>query len=661
MKKRTSPLAQKSRHDPQPANGLFDLLARPLWTGVLLAIITAVVYWPAIGCDYVNYDDPEFAATNPHVLGGLTWQNVRWAFGTGVGGNWMPLTWLSYMLDVEWSGPAATGLHLTNILLHSTNTVLVFLLFRRLTGAHWQSAVLAGLFGLHPLHVESVAWVAERKDVLSTLFWLLAIWMYARFARKPAAGFPRWSNEYFLALMFFAFGLMCKPMVVTLPFVLLLLDYWPLRRIEPGDVFTHRVKLARLLVEKIPFFMLAAAASALTLVTQRLSIVPVTAFPVGMRISNVLVAYARYLGKTFWPVDLANPYPLNEPWSWGQVLAAGALVMGLSAWAVWTARKRPYGLVGWLWFLGTMIPVIGLVQVGMQSMADRYTYIPLLGVFWIVVWAAAELITRWRLSGRVVALATLMVLGTCAARTRVQLDYWRDGESLFRHAIATTRNNVVAYDGLGWACLNKGRLDEAVYYYLKCLEMRDNYGPALDHLDDALARLEAANAAANHPPAPAGLTKLDYANAHNILGLKLAFNGKLDEAVKHFRRALEYEPDNINARSNLAHALALQGRSEEAIAQCEQILRRSPHNPQVHFILGLAFLKQGRPGEAAAHLRETLQYQPDNVEVLMNLGQALAALGQRDEAVAHFKEALRLAPNYQDAREQLNKLEGLPQ
>ncbi len=653
---------QKLQPDRQSTSGLFNLLARPFWTGVLLAIITAIVYWPAIGFDYVNYDDPQFITTNPHVLGGLTWENVRWAFGTGLDGNWIPLTWLSYMLDVEWFGPTATGLHLINILLHAANTVLVFLLFRQLTGAHWPSAVLAGLFGLHPLHVESVAWVAERKDVLSTLFWSLAIWSYARYAQKLAAGSPRWSNEYFPALIFFALGLMCKPMVVTLPFMLLLLDYWPLRRIEPGEFFAHRATLTRLISEKIPFFTLAAIASALTLFVQLQvrAVEPLAIRPLGERISNALVAYARYLGKTFWPVDLTNPYPLIRHWPWGQVLAAGALVMGLSILAMLTARKRPYGLVGWLWFLVTMIPVIGLVQVGAQSMADRYTYIPLLGVFWIVVWSATDLITRWRLPGRVVALAASLVLGACAARTHAQLDYWRDGESLFRHAIALTENNFIAFDGLGRALYNKGQLDEAVFYYLKSLEIRPRYGDALTNLGDALVRLDADNTNTNNPHAQARRTGADYANAHNTLGLGLAMNGKLDEAIPHFRKALFYDPDDMNARSNLGHAMALQGRLDEAIGQCEQVLRRSPHSPQAHNILGLALLKQGRLDEAVAHLREALQYEPDFVEAHSHLGQALAALGQRDEAIAHFKEALRLAPNYRDAREQLNKLEGLP-
>jgi tetratricopeptide (TPR) repeat protein len=660
MKKRPSPLVQKPRHNPQSASGLFKLLTQPLWICVLLAVATVAVYWPAVGFDYVNYDDPTFVFTNPHVLGGLTWENVRWAFGAGLDGNWIPLTWLSYMLDVEWSGPTAAGLHLTNILLHAANTVLVFLLFRRLTGAHWPSAVLAGLFGLHPLHVESVAWVAERKDILSTLFWSLAVWMYARYAQKLVAGSMRWSNDYFLALVFFVLGLMCKPMVVTLPFVLLLLDYWPLRRIEPENMFIHRATLTRLICEKVPFFMLAASASALTIFVQLQgrAMESLASRPVGMRIANALVAYARYLGKTFWPVDLTNPYPLTRHWPWGQVLAAGALVLGLSVCAFLAARKRPYGLVGWLWFLGTLIPVIGLVQVGVQSMADRYTYIPLLGVFWIVVWAVADLIARWRLPGRFVALATLLVLGTCAARTRVQLDYWRDGESLFRHAIALTENNFVAFDSLGQALYNKGRLDEAVFYYLKALEIRPRYGNALTNLNDALIHIDILNTATNNQPALVQRSGTDYANAHNTLGLGLTMNGNLDDAITHFRKALLYDPDHVNARNNLGYALALQGRLDEAIGQCEQVLRRSPHHPKANNILGFALLKQERWDEAVAHLRESLHYEPDNVEAHFNLGQALAALGQRDEAIAHFKEVLRLAPNHRDAHEQLKKLEG---
>jgi tetratricopeptide (TPR) repeat protein len=293
-------------------------------------------------------------------------------------------------------------------------------------------------------------------------------------------------------------------------------------------------------------------------------------------------------------------------------------------------------------------------------MADRYTYIPLLGVFWIVVWAAADLIARWRLPGMVVALVALLVLGTCAARTRDQLYYWRDGETLFRHSIAVTRNNFIALDGLGQALYNKGRLDEAISCHLKSLEIKPDYEYALKNLNNALIHIDAVNADTNNPHALARRTGANYANAHNTLGLGLAMNGRLDDAILHFQKALLYDPDLVNARSNLGYALALQGRFDEAIEQCKQVLRLSPHHPEANNILGLAFLKQGRWDDAVAHLREALQYEPDNAKTHFCLGQALAALGQRDEAIAHFKEALRLAPNYQDAREQLKKLEGPP-
>ncbi|MFZ0827340.1 MAG: tetratricopeptide repeat protein [Verrucomicrobiia bacterium] len=673
MKKRQSPPGKKAQPGPRFASGLFQLLSRPFWVCVLLAVATVVVYWPAVGFDYVNYDDTEFVATNPHVLGGLTWENVRWAFGTGLDANWVPLTWLSYMLDVEWSGSTAAGLHLTNILLHAANTVLVFLLFRRLTGAHWRSAVLAGLFGWHPLHVESVAWVAERKDVLSTCFGLLSLIAYTGYAtgeRSPATQTESiWSRVtchvprfYWLALLFFAFSLMCKPMLVTLPCVLWLLDYWPLRRIEPEKMFIHRAPLSLLIWEKIPFFMLAAIAAALTVVIQHQdrAMESLASRPFGMRMANALVAYASYLGKTFWPVDLTNPYLLTRHLPWGQVLAAGALLLGLSVWAVLAARKRPYGLVGWLWFLGTMLPVIGLVQVGVQSMADRYTYLPLLGIFWIGVWAAAELAGRWRLPGGVVALATLVVLGTCAARTRVQLDYWRNGESLFRHAIATTQNNFVAFEGLGCSLYSQGRLDEAMFYYLKALELRPSNENALTNLNDALVQIDAFSAATHNPRAQVRQTGADYANAHNTLGLGLAMNDKLEDAIRHFRKALLYDPDHVNARINLGYALTLQGRLDEAIGQCAQVLRQSPHQPRANNILGFALLKQGRWAQAVAPLREALQSEPENAEAQFNLGQALAALGQREEALVHFKEALRLDPGHPNVREQLNQLEGAP-
>ncbi len=393
MKKRPSPSIPKPRHNAWPANGLSRILTRPLWICVLLAVATAIVYWPTVGFDYVNYDDTVFIALNPHVIGGLTWKNVRWAFGTGMDGNWLPLTWLSYMLDADWSGPTATGFHLTNLLLHVANTVMVFLIFRRLTGARRPSTILAGLFALHPLHVESVAWVAERKDVLSTLFFLFTLWAYIDYA-QPAAGetsatsnklplaepekkrrAPRLSSVtgyrspfYWLALISFALGLMCKPMLVTLPFVLLLLDYWPLGRLKAENGFIHRATLTRLFCEKIPFFMLAAMASALAILMQHQgrAMESFASRPINLRISNALMAYSGYLGKTFWPVDLANPYLLTTHFSLAHVLVAGMVLAGLSALALLAAQKRPYGLAGWLWFLGTLIPVIGLVQVGIR-------------------------------------------------------------------------------------------------------------------------------------------------------------------------------------------------------------------------------------------------------------------------------------------------------
>jgi len=661
MKRQPLPPAQNPQRCLPPANRPGNPLARPVWICVLLAAITAAVYWPAVGFDFVNYDDPEFITLNPHVPGGLTWENIRWAFGTGLGGSWMPLTWLSYMLDVEWFGPTAAGMHLTNIVLHAANTVLTFLLFRRLTGMHWASAVLAGMFGLHPLHVESVAWVAERKDLLSTLFWSLAIWMYADFAQKPAAGLRRWLNEYTLALIFSALGLMCKPMVVTLPFALLLLDGWPLRRFTWDNLFTGPTALTGLMLEKIPFFLLAAATSALTFFVQGPAVAPLADLPVSARISNALVGYVRYLGKTFWPVNLANPYPMIWHWPGDEVFAAGALLAGLSVLAVLTARKWPHGLAGWLWFLVTLLPVIGLVQVGLQSMADRYTYVPLLGVFWIVIWGVAGVSARWRASGGAVACAAVLMLGICAMRTRTQLNYWRDGEALFRHTIALTKDNFVALDGLGWALYDKGKLDEAVFYFLKSLEARPGYASALDGLKTALTRLDTGNAISHRVPEPATRIAADCAKGHNTLGLSLAANGKMDAAITHFRKALFYEPDYLNARCNLADALLLQGRLDEAIGQSEQVLQRSPHYPIANHILGLALLKQGRWSEAAAHLREAVQYKPDFADAHYYLGLALAGLGQRDEAIAQLKESLRLNPKEPGALEKLNQLENAAQ
>jgi hypothetical protein len=395
-------------------------------TCLLLFLVTLACYWSVVSCDFITYDDPDYFAANPHVQAGVTMKGVVWAFRTDHLSSRYPLTWLSFMLDAELFGKGASGPHLTNLLLHLANTVLMFLLLRRLTGAHWRSAVVAALFALHPLRVEPVAWISERKGLLSTLFWLLSVWAYAR-----AVAGEKWrvtkpeeltvasdsslvtrhsSRFYWLALLFFACGLMSKPMVVTLPFALLLLDYWPLGRIDLSMIRSQPSTLLRLVLEKIPFFALAAASCAVTFWVNRKfgNMVALADTSMSARIENTFISYARYVGKTFWPVNLALPYPLSGHWPWGAVVCATLLLVALTVVAFWLGWRRPYVLVGWFWFLGTLVPVIGLIQWGSQAMADRFTYVPLIGLFIILAWGAGELAARWSVP------KALMLAACCA-------------------------------------------------------------------------------------------------------------------------------------------------------------------------------------------------------------------------------------------------------
>lgn len=566
-----------------------------------LAVVTLAVYWPVLGCDFINYDDNEYFSSNAHVLGGLTRENVSWAFQVGGFRFFHPLTWLSLMLDADLFGRGAGGPHFTNLLLHTANVVLLFLLLRRLTGAHWRSAVVAGLFALHPLRVESVAWIAERKDVLSTLFLLLTLWAYGRYAQKRSKVEGRESSagtavqtldtrrstlDYLLALFFFALGLLSKPMLVTLPFAMLLLDFWPLQRFKVhGPWFEVR----RLVLEKIPFFILSLAACALTfsLHEKDASIVSLVEFPMDGRIENAFVSYARYLGRTFWPVKLAVPYLLPEHWPWLLVVAAVGLVAGLSLAAVRLGRWHPYVFTGWFWFLGTLVPVIGLTQAGYQAMADRFTYIPLIGVFLVLVWGAGEAFEHWRMPKAAIVGVVILMLAACAFRTQDQLRYWQDGESLFRHTAEVTENNYLAHYNLGTALARRDEVDEAMEHFFEAIRINPT-----------------------------------YAEAHNNLGILLTMRGNLDEAIGHFQEALRLRPGYADAHLNLGYALVCRGRVDEAVRQYQEELRLKPDDAEGHF----------------------------------NLGIALAQLGRRDEAAAQFQEVLRLKPGFAEAGERLRAL-----
>jgi Flp pilus assembly protein TadD len=653
----------------------------PAWLmAALLVLVTITLYWPVTGFDFVNFDDPEYVTANPHVLGGVTWQNMGWALTTLHFGLWHPLTWVSHMLDCQCFGLRPGWHHLTNVLLHAANTVLLFVVLRRMTGALWRSALVAALFALHPLHVESVAWVSERKDVLSTFFVLLTLWAYHRYAegrgpKSKAQGPESKAGErnavflsphhvsrptvqasafYLLALLFFACGLMSKPMIVTLPLILLLLDYWPLRRFEVATVVVRPSVAARLLVEKLPFVLAAFMTCLITLgAANRLGSLPSAAqFSMPARLANATVSYARYFLQAFWPGNLAVYYPFPATFSAWSVAGAVVLLVGISVTAFCLARRRPYVVVGWLWYLATLLPVIGLIQLAGYSHADRYTYVPLIGVFVLLVWGIHDLTRRWRSRAICLPSAAVLMVTVCLVLTRRQVGCWRDSETLLRHAIAVTRDNSLAQNNLGVALTKKAQLNEAVARLREAIRLVPNYAEAYNNLGMALAMQGRLDDAITNFQESLRL-KPHYAQAHNDLGAALGRQGRMDEAIAHLQEAVKLVPDFADARCNLGDALIGKGRIDEAIAEYQQAIQLNPNYPDIHNHLGIALSSNGRLDEAIGQFQQALNLNANYPEAHGNLGAALGRKGRFDDAINHLQEALRLNPNYAAAQNNL--------
>jgi tetratricopeptide (TPR) repeat protein len=649
---------------------------------LVLAAAVLGVFWGAMGCDFVNYDDPTYVTSNGAIQHGLTRQSVVWAFETGAASNWHPLTWLSHIADVELYGLKAAGHHLTSVLLHAANAVLLFVILRTMTGALWRPAVVALLFALHPLRAESVVWISERKDVLSTFFWMLTVWAYVRAVGESKGGAQK--VYYGGAIVLFACGLMAKPMLVTLPLVLLLLDYWPLGRV-PGDF--NRLAVLRLVAEKTPFFVLAIASSVVTFVAQRRggAVSPLTGLPLSARLCNAFVSYARYLAKIFWPVRLSVLYPHPGHWPVWKIAGAVVLLGAITVWVVWRGRAQPYLAVGWFWFVVMLGPTIGLVQVGIQSMADRYSYVPSVGILIMAVWGAHE----WAPRAWMLAAAGGLAAAACIVLTPIQTGYWRDSDTLFEHAVAVTENNYLAYNNLGYFLSNRGETEKAMKYYQSALRINPNYDEAhnnlgfgwaaLGHYPEATneyikalslnPRLTEAHNNLGNALASLGLTDAAiheyqvaleedprHADAHNNYGIALATHGKLDEAIAQFRLAVLYKENYLGAHSDLGNALAMKGDLAGAIKEYEICLGIDPRDPQTHNNLANALVQQGRLEEAAAHYRTALRLKPENPEAHFNLGYCLARQGRKPEAAEEYRLALRQRPNYPQARQQLQAL-----
>ena len=595
---------------------------------LFLIISNLAVFYQVGNHDFVNYDD-DYVTENRHVRAGWNIKSLNWAFTTKLHKKWNPLTWLSHMTDCQIFGLNPGPHHLTSLFFHIANTLLLFIILDRMTGALFRSAFVAALFALHPLHVESVAWVADRKDVLSTFFWMLTMGAYVRYVEHPRP------MRYLFVAIFFVLGLMSKPMLVTLPFVLILLDCWPLgcmRHLRSdrtyasqSQLFTpirnQRGSLLRLIGEKLPFFVLVGA-----LIIIIIHIIEpwrggesINSLTMNFRFANALISYVSYMGKMIWPFHLAVFYPINNlspPIL--QAMGAGLLLICISFFIIWASKRHPYLALGWLWYLGTLVPVIGLIPGGPSTMADRYTYVPLIGLFIIIAWGVPEILKRWRYQRIALTITGGLSILTLMFYSWSQVQYWRDSITLFEHALDVTTYNQIAHNNLGKSMAKQGKIRDAV-----------------DHFQEALR------------------ISPDFPEANNNMGLAYALEGKFDQAISYYKKALAIQPDYMDAHYNLGLSLNALNRTEEAIAHFIETLRIRPDFIDAHNRLGIIFTGQGNPEKAIYHFTEALRLDPDLAEVHNNLGVALAQQGNFRKAIHHFEEALMIRPGYLKAQDNL--------
>ena len=617
-----------------------------------LLLIVALVFGGTIRHDFVNYDDDQYVYKNVQISGGLTARGCSWAFTHVHVGNWHPLTSISHMLDCQLYGLKPWGHHLTNVLLHAVAVILLFAVLLRMTGDLWPSALAAAVFAVHPLRVESVAWISERKDVLSGLFFMLTLGAYVRYARQPFS-----LVRYLPIAVFFALGLMSKPMLVTLPFVLLLLDYWPLRRfqssasaapIEANPRCGHPSSPRRLLVEKIPLLMLSIASCVATLWAQRVALQPMDNIPLTPRIGNALVSYVTYLGQFLYPENLAAlyPHPMGVL-SAEEVTAACLLLVAVSAGILIWRRKLPYLLVGWLWYLGMLVPVIGLVQVGSQARADRYTYLPQIGLCCAVAWAAAHLWRSWPACRWACGIGSAVAVASLATCAQSQTAHWRNSETLWTHTLACTSQNPLAHVNLSNAMAKRGEIDGAMACYCDALEINPKFALAHNNLGYYLMGRNRPDEAIAHYLA-AVETEPRLAEAHLNLGNVFAQRGQFDRAIHHFQKAVEIKPEMSRAHNDLGAALADSKRYAEAIAEYQRALEIRPNYADAHFNLGNALHQKGQFESAMAQWRKSLEIDPTYAKAHVYLGHALAKRGKVNEAITHYRKARKINPKVVD-------------
>jgi tetratricopeptide (TPR) repeat protein len=677
----------------------------------LLLTVAAIMAFRQVSlCDFINYDDPLYVTDNIHVKSGITLGSIRWAFTTGYSANWHPVTWMSHMLDVQLFGLKPRWHHLTNLLFHIANTLLLFFVFHRMTKAPWKSAFVAALFALHPLHVESVAWVSERKDVLSTFFWMLTMGAYIHYVehrtedgRQSTEDGEKWTGilrfpssvfRYSAVLIFFVLGLMAKPMLVTLPFVLLLLDYWPLQRFEPKKsaqqfrtelnkslaankrkgkssrkhTTSRSVELEEkpadrkyqwalirpLLREKIPLFALAALSSIVTFIAQQKggAVKSIEAFPPGVRIANAFVSYIVYIGKTIWPINLAVYYPHRGLWPLWQALGAVLLLIAVTISVIRTAKRFPYLTMGWLWFTGTLVPVIGIVQVGNQAMADRYTYIPLIGLFVMAAWGIPELLKKWQPTypPRKEALfaSSALVLVSLFIVTWTQVGYWRNSIALFDYTLKVTSPNDLIQRTRGSVYYKLGNYTQAISDFDRAIEINPKYAEAYYNRGLTYGKLgNLSQAISDYDRA----IKIDpeYAEAYNNRGIAYGELGNLSQAISDYDRAIEINPKYAEAYNNRGAVYGTLSNNRQAISDYDRAIEIDPEFALAYINRGAAYRELGNQTQAISDFDRAIEINPEYAKAYYNRGVVYDILGNNRQAIPNFDRAIEINPEYADA------------
>ena len=623
---------------------------------LFLVIATLAAYWQVMNYPFVNFDDYSYILRNHFVQEGLTWEGILWAFSFKSLTYWHPVVWLSHMLDCQLYGLNSSMHHTTSLIFHIINCLLLFLVFKGMTGALWRSAIVAALFALHPINVESVAWVAERKNVLSALFWMLTMLTYISYSKQPSF------YRYITTILLFVLGLMAKPVLVTLPFVFLLLDYWPLQRLRFGQNKTIKPGLSvsgfqessvfRLILEKIPFFVFSAVSiyiSSLAFQHNKM-IISTESVPMKLRIANALVSYISYIKKIIWPDNLAIFYPYPDALPLWQITGAGLILIGISILVLWMLKSKPYLAIGWFWYVGTLAPVIGFAQAGLwPAMADRYAYVPLIGLFIFLVWGAGDIASKLHYK-KILPAVIAGILLIFAITTWGQVRYWSSSVALFKHALdVTSMKNYIAHYKLGDALAEEGRNAEAIKHYYEALRTKSKYWPGI-YLNLGVA-LMAANKIDESIDnfSRAIQIKPDFAEAHNNMGIAFEKHGNFTEAVRHYREALRIKPDYAEAHNNMGIALEKQGNFSEAIRHYREALQISSKYASAHNNLGNAMAQQGNFETAVYHYQEALRINPNYVRVYYNLGRIYTNRGKIEDAIMYYKKALQLNPNMADA------------